>query len=225
MSCVVVVAAPAVVPNDWTRSPSSSSWMTRSQPVAKPRLRLPLLAAEPASAPLAAKQPRSLYIPAPPTTAPPAPAPEPSPSTSAVSPSPVVVVRPGRKRSPSFSAGPGCTLADAAASPPSISLVRPSLSPPRGRCPPPSLQPIPASDTELEQQAQATRVPPFLARAYPTPDARKRLVARSLLRIHAVGRPRPPCAFPSGRRCENGYENECGGRGYVPSPLSLACSV
>ncbi|KAJ7675143.1 hypothetical protein B0H17DRAFT_1081556, partial [Mycena rosella] len=74
----------------------------------------------------------------------------------------------------------------------------------------------------------------FHARHYPTPDARARLLARTLLnRIHAVGRPRSPYASLSspyarsaspyvgggGRLC-NGYESESGARGYVPSRLS-----
>ncbi|KAJ7061509.1 hypothetical protein C8F01DRAFT_1137626 [Mycena amicta] len=174
-------------------------------PQQKPRLRLPLLAAESSAFRFTtdertSQKPRSLPIPAAPTTPAPAPAP----------------VRTGRKRSPSFSAGPGLSLAASssinAPSPPPC-LTRPSLSPP----PPP-----PAPQSPGQQQ-----VPPFLLRTYPTPDARKRLVARSLLRIHAVGRPRPPCAFPCARgrqSPENGYEDECGGRGYVPSRLSGECA-
>ncbi|KAK7036072.1 hypothetical protein R3P38DRAFT_2910438 [Favolaschia claudopus] len=154
-------------------------------------------------------------------------------SSSSPSPAPT-----GRRRSPSFSAGSSppsaprtlatlssltlaCTSSSSSASgSPAPSLSRPALT--RScKSAPCAAPPTPGAPT------------PFHARHYPTPDARARLLARTLLnRIHAVGRPRSPygCArsvsASSSLYGGNGYENECGGRGYVPSRLSectMAC--
>ncbi|KAJ6500890.1 hypothetical protein C8R45DRAFT_979438 [Mycena sanguinolenta] len=98
--------------------------------------------------------------------------------------------------------------------------------------PPPSLtrslpssraaSPAPAASGSAPRSSDAPT--PFHARHYPTPDARARLLARTLLnRIHAVGRRSPSiprsCAGAASKK--SGYENECGGRGYVPSRLSV----
>ncbi|KAJ6498450.1 hypothetical protein C8R47DRAFT_1111792 [Mycena vitilis] len=106
---------------------------------------------------------------------------------------------------------------------PAPSLCRQRVSPPASPTPAPAVPLAPS---------------PFHARHYPTPDARARLLARTLLnRIHAVGRPRSACSFSSspytskhvgekrGRSAVNGYESECGGRGYVPSRLSECVAV
>ncbi|KAJ7100478.1 hypothetical protein C8R44DRAFT_809957 [Mycena epipterygia] len=139
-----------------------------------------------------------------------APTPTAAPSPSPAPAQPIV----GRRRAPSFSAGSGSPRC----------LASPSLflSPaPRAQTPAPAPAPlVPLAPT------------PFHARHYPTPDARARLLARTLLnRIHAVGRPRSLYSCSSYSRSKspslgNGYENECGSRGYVPSRLSeciVAC--
>ncbi|KAJ6548150.1 hypothetical protein DFH09DRAFT_1169878 [Mycena vulgaris] len=122
-------------------------------------------------------------------------------SASAPSPAPAPAPAPvqGRRRAPSFSAG--C--------PRSVVLSRAVPLPISAPAPPPAPAPAPPSVPLAPS--------PFHARHYPTPDARARLLARTLLnRIHAVGRPRSPYAS-----CySNGYESECGARGYVPSRLS-----
>ncbi|KAJ7041862.1 hypothetical protein C8F04DRAFT_1077510 [Mycena alexandri] len=134
--------------------------------------------------------------------------------------------RVGRRRAPSFSAGtprpsaPLSTLSALSCAPsPAPSLAR-ARSPPTDVVGSVSAPPVPMAPT------------PFHARHYPTSDARARLLARTLLnRIHAVGRPRSmySCGSSSspysrtsmgGCRVGNGYESECGGRGYVPSRLS-----
>ncbi|KAJ7148599.1 hypothetical protein C8R46DRAFT_533927 [Mycena filopes] len=100
--------------------------------------------------------------------------------------------RVGRRRSPSFSAGtprPNAPLSTLSA----LSLAAspspaPSLT--RGRSPSPP-KPPPIVEEQVPTVAMAPS--PFHARHYPTPDARARLLARTLLnRIHAVGRPRGP---------------------------------
>ncbi|KAJ7232043.1 hypothetical protein B0H12DRAFT_1145964 [Mycena haematopus] len=97
---------------------------------------------------------------------------------------------------------------------PSTPSPAPSLS--RGALTPRSSPSAPPSSSRPDTASAPT---PFHARHYPTPDARARLLARTLLtRIHPVGRPRS-CASQLASRT-NGYENECGGRGYVPSRLS-----
>ncbi|KAJ7290286.1 hypothetical protein C8J57DRAFT_1275620 [Mycena rebaudengoi] len=61
---------------------------------------------------------------------------------------------------------------------------------------------------------------PFLARHYPTRDARTRFLAKTLLnRIHAVGRQRN--AFSTSCRGD-GYESEGVARAYMPSRLSVS---
>ncbi|KAF7331277.1 hypothetical protein MKEN_00004800 [Mycena kentingensis (nom. inval.)] len=102
-----------------------------------------------------------------------------------------------RPRAPSFSAGSGVRY----------SYTSSGASLPRRTTTAPALTPAP-----LVPGAPS----PFLARHYPTSEARTALLARTLLhRIHAVGRPRSPYASSC-----NGYESECGGRAYVPSRLS-----
>ncbi|KAJ7221340.1 hypothetical protein GGX14DRAFT_429447 [Mycena pura] len=138
----------------------------------------------------------------------------PLPSSSpAPSPSPT-----GRRRSPSFSAGSPSLSAFGARVPLPLSALS-SLS---------TLLTLPSPAPSLSRAAPtmaAATVPgapsPFLARHYPTPDARERLLARTLLhRIHAVGRPRSLYSCSSSSRLKNGYENECGAREYIPSRLS-----
>ncbi|CAK5265196.1 unnamed protein product [Mycena citricolor] len=122
------------------------------------------------------------------------------------------VVR-GRRRSPSFSAGSGCTRASLA----SMSLQLPSIPSSSCSAPPrhtkPALAPQPGSPCPGAPT-------PYMARHYSSSDSRSRLLARTLLnRINAVGRPRSVCgsrAAPLG----NGYEDECGGRPYIPTRLS-----
>ncbi|KAJ7148612.1 hypothetical protein C8R46DRAFT_533994 [Mycena filopes] len=128
--------------------------------------------------------------------------------------------RVGRRRAPSFSAGTPrpasplstlsalSTLACAPSPAPSLTRVHPRTSSPS----PPAVVGVP------DVEGAPT---PFHARHYPTPDARARLLARTLLnRIHAVGRPRAQCGMRA-----DGYESECGGRGYTPSRLSECVSV
>ncbi|KAJ7675148.1 hypothetical protein B0H17DRAFT_1207884 [Mycena rosella] len=135
--------------------------------------------------------------------------PAPTPSPAAPAPAPAIK---GRRRAPSFSAG--C--------PRSASTSTILLS-----------TPIPPSRVTTPVAPVAGAPTPFHARHYPTPDARARLLARTLLnRIHAVGRPRSPYAslsspysrsaspYAGGGGLCNGYESECGARGYVPSRLS-----
>ncbi|KAJ6566995.1 hypothetical protein B0H19DRAFT_1067248 [Mycena capillaripes] len=102
-------------------------------------------------------------------------------------------------------------------------LPVPRLRPlPRPLPNPPLSSPPPRTETPTVRGAPT----PFHARHYPTSDARARLLARTLLnRIHAVGRPRSlpsscSSAYSKGGRTSNGYESECGGRGYTPSRLS-----
>ncbi|KAJ7494242.1 hypothetical protein B0H11DRAFT_2003822, partial [Mycena galericulata] len=138
----------------------------------------------------------------------------------------------GRRRAPSFSAGtprPAASLS-------TLSSLTASASSPA-----PSASRVLASQRLSTGAASQTtpHVPlaptPFHARHYPTPDARARLLARTLLnRIHAVGRPRSLYSCSSYSRTapkrgagawgaeqmQNGYEEECGGRGYVRSRLS-----
>ncbi|KAJ7878554.1 hypothetical protein B0H14DRAFT_3435552 [Mycena olivaceomarginata] len=103
----------------------------------------------------------------------------------------------------------------------------PSLARSRSPQPPP---PPPAPSTGVANAPSA-----FHARHYPTPDARARLLARTLLtRIHAVGRPRGASAAfhscaksasaSSSRKSVNGCESARGP--YVPSRLrecTVAC--
>ncbi|KAJ7684232.1 hypothetical protein DFH06DRAFT_1155076 [Mycena polygramma] len=166
----------------------------------------------------------------------------PSASTS----TPVV----GRRRAPSFSAGANTpraaamslSMAFTGSSSSSSSYGSGGSSLSNAPSPAPSLCRLRVSPPSSPTPTPAPAVPlaptPFHARHYPTPDARARLLARTLLnRIHAVGRPRS-CSFSSpysspyssspyskGGRSANGYESECGGRGYVPSRLSECVTV
>ncbi|KAJ7061546.1 hypothetical protein C8F01DRAFT_1137727 [Mycena amicta] len=112
----------------------------------------------------------------------------------------------GRRRGTSFSAGSGVRLSSLT----SLSLCSlPSPAPSVSRA-----RAAPAPVGHLVPGAPS----PFLARHYPTPDARCRLLARTLLhRIHAVGRPR---SVYSSSSCSNGYESESGAKPYIPSRLS-----
>ncbi|KAJ6566999.1 hypothetical protein B0H19DRAFT_1139103 [Mycena capillaripes] len=167
-----------------------------------------------------------------------------SPSTSG-SASPIV----GRRRAPSFSAGSGTPLPQRGTPLALATLSALSVSPSNSLGPPShshsysqSLASAPSPAPSLIRRSAAppsrTEAPtvrgaptPFHARHYPTPDARARLLARTLLnRIHAVGRPRSlpsscSSAYSKGGRTSNGYESECGGRGYTPSRLSECVTV
>ncbi|KAF7359012.1 hypothetical protein MSAN_01241900 [Mycena sanguinolenta] len=109
------------------------------------------------------------------------------------------------------------SLASAPSPPPSLTRSLPSS---RAASPAPS-----ASSSAVKSDAPT----PFHARHYSTPDARARLLARTLLnRIHAVGRPRScssqlraSAQLSGSSKSKDGYENECGGRGYIPSRLSV----
>ncbi|KAJ7732574.1 hypothetical protein DFH07DRAFT_846338 [Mycena maculata] len=182
----------------------------------KPRLRLPALAsALPARRfdPFADDEPVASTSAATLENTPPTPRGRPlTPlvTSSALAPTTPVV---GRRRAPSFSAGtprPAASLA-------TLSTLSRTTAPSACRPVPPA--PI------AEVKGAPT---PFHARHYPTPDARARLLARTLLnRIHAVGRPRSLYSCSSySKTSRGGYEAEGGERGYVPSRLSecvVAC--
>ncbi|KAJ7142056.1 hypothetical protein C8R43DRAFT_1016190 [Mycena crocata] len=131
----------------------------------------------------------------------------------------------GRCRSSSFTAGPNTPRSAC------TSLTLSAFSSVWTPSPAPSLsRPRRASSTSPHGSTPVPAVPlaptPFHARHYPTPDARARLLARTLLnRIHAVGRPRSPYCSSSSKpsakgKVHNGYESESGSREYVPSRLS-----
>ncbi|KAF7353941.1 hypothetical protein MVEN_01080400 [Mycena venus] len=147
------------------------------------------------------------------------------PAAAPASPSPPT----GRRRAPSFSAGSGAALPRTrdVSSLSSLTLSSQLCSAPS---PAPSLTRIAPPQAQAKAKPEAPPVPlaptPFHARHYPTPDARARLLARTLLnRIHAVGRPRSMYSCSAYAKT-NGYESECGSRGYVRSRLSevtMAC--
>ncbi|KAJ7675166.1 hypothetical protein B0H17DRAFT_1140480 [Mycena rosella] len=224
MACV----APAPSSSSWAHAlpyldrplrPASANWNTKfpavspvalyaplpapTLPKQRPVLRLPALASDlPARRfdPFADDPVASTSQNTPPTRGRPltplvvaSPSPSPTTSTSAAPAAPAIK---GRRRAPSFTAG--CPRS---ASTSTILLSTPT-PPPRSAALAP---PVTGAPT------------PFHARHYPTPDARARLLARTLLhRIYAVGRPRSPYAslsLPSaggGGLC-NGYESECAG--------------
>ncbi|KAJ7127501.1 hypothetical protein C8R43DRAFT_1027496 [Mycena crocata] len=153
----------------------------------------------------------------------------------------------GRRRAPSFSAGPNTPRSACSSPTPSPSTSKWSSSASSATwvpSPAPSLsRPALSSASSTSTSRSGGNTPlvplaptPFHARHYPTPDARARLLARTLLnRIHAVGRPRSLYSCSSSTysrtrggcvKMEDGYESECGSRGYVPSRLSecvVAC--
>ncbi|KAJ7618231.1 hypothetical protein B0H17DRAFT_1188712 [Mycena rosella] len=135
----------------------------------------------------------------------------------------------GRPLTPLIVASPSPTASTSAAPAPEIKGRTPSFSADCPRSASTSIilsTPVPPPRAAAPAPPVAGAPTPFHARHYPTPDARARLLARTLLnRIHAVGRPRSPYAsllspYAAGGGLCNGYESECGARGYVPSRLS-----
>ncbi|KAJ7142061.1 hypothetical protein C8R43DRAFT_1016204 [Mycena crocata] len=144
----------------------------------------------------------------------------------------------GRPRTTSFSAGcntPRCAVCSPSRASRSTripsSLSRSESPSGHALANAPSVAPSPSRSPQSSSTSRRIHgdasikavLPPVVlqARRHPTPESRSRFLARTLLnRINPVGRPR---RFDLCLR--DGYEDERGSRGYVPSPLSQCVCV